>query len=698
MDKEVLKKIRIRPKRELVKMAQEDTCIKRKGENPWGAFICESYATKRYIQADEREGLLVVSVWKRSALAAGRTEPVIRHFVDVENEKYISKVDTDINKTGWSGASFDWMMGFIQSEKGEHWNIAQDINRGVKLVNKKLGTEDDEIYDALYRWEKAIRNKTLKERKLRRMEAYKADLDLFAERSEDFERWISGEGFMELNFIFYRQTKNGQQALCTNCGEIFNPYKKLTHTASTPAMTNWERIPKKYCRCPKCGGAFTTKAWNRHKSIRIDKRAAMFRRIGDKLTARQVHIIFDFHKDSAEMWERQPWIADDMLQILDPKTVVPLKSYMEEYDSTLDKRVWKPQTWGSTSGPKPYTMQNTRVYTLNLQEALPEYATLTKTMIRHLDGRDLSPSAAIRTIIRKSYVEYMDKAGLKSLAKQTLDGRWESKQPNAKNLRELMEIDGNQLRRLKDMDGDLYVLEAIRYVGQHGEKIDDETLRFMSEYMMTVKSTQCERTGLTLQRAVNYIRKLSEKQDMYPRDIVGRYKDYLDLAEDLGMDIRDEIVCHNPKMMELHDRYDEEKKRREGAQRDIDLDKKYQNIEANKEKTEKHFAFENKELVIMVPGRPSDITEEGRRQHHCVGTNENYISRMNASVAFILFLRKKEAPDEPYYTLEVEYDGNVKQAYGKFDRKPDWEQVSGVLEKFTRTVRKRTDKERTMAG
>lgn len=66
---------------------------------------------------------------------------------------------------------------------------------------------------------------------------------------------------------------------------------------------------------------------------------------------------------------------------------------------------------------------------------------------------------------------------------------------------------------------------------------------------------------------------------------------------------------------------------------------------------------------------------------------------MDEGKTFILFLRRTEEPETPYYTLEVEYDGKIRQSYGAYDRKPDWENVEPILKAFSKKIQKRTEKE-----
>ena len=42
--------------------------------------------------------------------------------------------------------------------------------------------------------------------------------------------------------------------------------------------------------------------------------------------------------------------------------------------------------------------------------------------------------------------------------------------------------------------------------------------------------------------------------------------------------------------------------------------------------------------------------------------------------------------------------GKIRQSYGAYDRKPDWDKVEPVLMGFTRAIGKRTQRERQMAA
>lgn len=88
--------------------------------------------------------------------------------------------------------------------------------------------------------------------------------------------------------------------------------------------------------------------------------------------------------------------------------------------------------------------------------------------------------------------------------------------------------------------------------------------------------------------------------------------------------------------------------------------------QANKEAWEKFkkqvkklefMAWERDGLLIRPARTPGELTAEGKVLHHCVG---GYADRMAAGETVILFIRKAENPDTPFYTLEYR-DGQVIQ-------------------------------------
>ncbi len=77
------------------------------------------------------------------------------------------------------------------------------------------------------------------------------------------------------------------------------------------------------------------------------------------------------------------------------------------------------------------------------------------------------------------------------------------------------------------------------------------------------------------------------------------------------------------------------------------------------------------EYVIIQPDSVADIIREGRIQNHCVG---GYAKRHCDGKLTIMFLRKKDDLQKPYYTMEISNDLEIVQCRGyqnnRYDPKP----------------------------
>lgn len=60
---------------------------------------------------------------------------------------------------------------------------------------------------------------------------------------------------------------------------------------------------------------------------------------------------------------------------------------------------------------------------------------------------------------------------------------------------------------------------------------------------------------------------------------------------------------------------------------------------------------------------------------------------------YICFLRKVEEPDKPFYTIEVEPGGTIRQHRGMFDEEPELETVKPFLKEWQKEIRKRMSEE-----
>ena len=116
---------------------------------------------------------------------------------------------------------------------------------------------------------------------------------------------------------------------------------------------------------------------------------------------------------------------------------------------------------------------------------------------------------------------------------------------------------------------------------------------------------------------------------------------------------------------------------------------KYPGYEDILAEVKEKFEYENDTYTILVPKDFMEITEEGMALHHCVGNTERYFDRIVSRETYICFLRQQSSPETPFYTIEVEPGGTIRQHRGAFDEEPGIEEIKPFLREWQKHIRKR---------
>jgi hypothetical protein len=82
------------------------------------------------------------------------------------------------------------------------------------------------------------------------------------------------------------------------------------------------------------------------------------------------------------------------------------------------------------------------------------------------------------------------------------------------------------------------------------------------------------------------------------------------------------------------------------------------------------YCYENDKYSIVAPIEPADLAKEGFELHHCV---KGYIDRVINKETNIVFIRKKEELDKPFFTVEITNDDTIQQIHGMCNRNVDTE-------------------------
>ena len=180
--------------------------------------------------------------------------------------------------------------------------------------------------------------------------------------------------------------------------------------------------------------------------------------------------------------------------------------------------------------------------------------------------------------------------------------------------------------------------------------------------------------GFSIERMTKYVEKGLYYGQFY-------WRDYIKAAENLGYDLKNEVVLFPKNLKEEHDkataavRYQANREMEEAAKKSL-------------AKRRKRLNLEGEIYFIRIAENMSEIIEEGKTLKHCVG---GYAERHMKDQTTILFLRKLDAPDEPLYTVEYR-DGRVVQAHG-FKNADLPEDAEAFLDDWKKKIKTKQKKE-----
>ena len=74
----------------------------------------------------------------------------------------------------------------------------------------------------------------------------------------------------------------------------------------------------------------------------------------------------------------------------------------------------------------------------------------------------------------------------------------------------------------------------------------------------------------------------------------------------------------------------------------------------------KTYEFSDGQLSVVAPTQASDLTTEGAVLHHCVGS---FIEAVANNKENVVFIRRNDLLNEPYYTMAISPSGNIEQVH-----------------------------------
>ncbi|RRQ89856.1 hypothetical protein CUR49_14180 [Enterococcus faecalis] len=149
------------------------------------------------------------------------------------------------------------------------------------------------------------------------------------------------------------------------------------------------------------------------------------------------------------------------------------------------------------------------------------------------------------------------------------------------------------------------------------------------------------------------------------------YMDYLHMLEELNTPFTDDVLF--PKNLQLA--HDNATNTLNLLERELE-EQQYQ----ERKKQLKALETEIDDLLFLAPHSLQEIVEEGQVLHHCVGS-QHYLEQHTNGTTTIIFIRRKEEPSMPYFTLEYR-NQQVTQIQGKRNRQEVPEKIKQAVRQW----------------
>lgn len=541
----------------------------------------------------------------------------------------------------------------------------------------------------------------------RRLERIRNLMDKIPPLPEDFNEWIVKTASGDQDYAFY--DKDSERWSCTACGKGGNAGKFKRQDGKKARHND-------HITCPYCGK--TIQAKTRTHAIQLKTNAAVMQNIdSDRSVVR--------HLDIRITWEGRGHKVEKSEAV----RVFPLRNhkklacdiYYNQSDRGFEWNYpWDNRGCFDIKNPVNRRMNEEYLYPEGIEAALEGtcYEAWKRTFRQLAEaGKKLEYNRLMSAQGDKSLVnvvEYLFKGRFDRMLQETARSTncWNGSYggplfKDGETIEEVFRLSDRQtINRIRECDGGEDTLQWMRWAEKTGKKIDQETLVWLTSENINMRSLSFVESQMSPRQVMNYVKR--QQAEGYAgksaRAVLEQWADYLDMCRQKKKDTTDEMVYrprelkrrHNELVEEMRkERMLEQLKRDEKATEEMarKMAEKYPGAEKILEEIRDKYEYQNEEYMMIVPRSLLDIAIDGSALHHCTGWSERYYERIMQRETYICFLRRKAEPDIPYYTIEVEPGGTIRQHRSYLDEEPGVEEIRGFLREWQREIKNRLTKE-----
>ena len=619
--------------------------------------------------------ILILNIFKDGQLYA-------KHAINTETKEYAT-----LKEKTWRTTQITDALGL-----DVYWYMSDDRKRlrlskeGREMVASALGitTSSENIMENIKHLEWGYSRDKYMTKEERRMARVDALMDTVPDLPEDLMEFIDQRLAGGKNWCL-KQRKDTWY--CTNCGKEI---KKKKLNSIKPDLKEKDEIT-----CPSCGERIEYRA--RKKAIDLSTYVALVQPIDDeKAVVRHIKCGV-FAGGKKKIW------MDENIRIMIYKKQLLLKAYCgiyyhQGYNNRFD-----------CHNPANKRTGTGYLYDGGIEEAFAgtHYEPMARLFIQlaaagqKADYNNLMIIAGnekARTLFEMLYKNRFYRL-FEQQSEYITHWSWEYfglLNASGNSIEDVFKISDKQMiNRIRERDGDSTEVEWLRWSIRHKTKVPDKVLNWAKGNNMTPNKMSWLLTRMSPEQAVNYIER--QRRESYkgssPKQVIDQYQDYMSMCKKLNKDTNDPMIYKARELKRRHDECIAEIERREADIKASEYSERYPEAEGVLREIKEKFSYTGEEYFIRVPEKIIDIVLEGRFLHHCAGATDRYFDRIKDHETYICFLRKTAEPDTPFYTIEVEPGGTIRQHRGMFDEEPEIEKIKPFLREWQKEIRKRMKEE-----
>lgn len=617
----------------------------------------------QWIIQPERDGELLLLRWYEVA-------PLKRR--ERTRETYLTWIDTE--KEDWT--TYDCIGEKWRSARIENLIFGQDMDR-ILLLEGWLPEEfapaecQENIPRRINAWQEGIRDRKLKQRQKKKDEHTARLMGQAKELPSGYYGWQENTVMKKSRYLIYKRSgRKESEAYCTHCGErMMVPTQGLKNSRTG--------------KCPNCGSRIIMKSSGRIRHLRDDSWTQYIQAIDEGIMIRYIHM----GKDYREYGRPKREVSEPGRIVIErgkPAVWYEIRDDQTKFASSEEYKQNPGEGWVDAAIPYlEYSHIYKKTLWRELKKAFPhhmfcEYLKRNKVRACYGNGDILYNYFDAYSVF--PLMESLEKTGKTHLVDHLAGGkrsRFSLFDKKAATVSKMLGISKKQYRELKNpTEGDI---ERLKFLNHGGIHLTDRQYRILKECTTSYNWKAMIQEVLqhtTMHQFLRYAKSVDKT------DLERWYLDYLRMADRAEYELGDKFNLFPRDIRQAHDVV-QDLLEQEKLEEDLKVaDRTHTGIPRIEKKIRKKFTYSNGKYCIRPAKTNREIVKEGQQMHICVG-NGSYAGQMEKGRTYILFLRKKEDPDTPFYTVEITPEFEILQRHGKYNKEgSEVTEVDSFLKEF----------------